>query len=251
MNRVFIVGNLTGDIYYDRHLIKGQERSYLRLILMTSRPRMVQGMRIVLWDQKADLYYPYLRKGSEIAVVGQLQSRIYREKLIHEIETENILLLRNIDWTAGERSRQKYNLSSPNGNTSSVFVVGDVAEDIYFDYFKRSPEKGGGEYAFLRLILNSDEYLTGLRVVLRGTLAELAFPYLQPGSKVAIDGHIQTRDRENGQRVTEITAEHIAFLENIDWESGERARQARAVRQLAPVEEVVVSPEELRREQQV
>jgi single-stranded DNA-binding protein len=178
MNRVFLVGNITGDIYYDRHLIKGQERSYLRLILMTSRPRLLQGMRIVLWDQKADLYCSYLQKGSEIAVVGQLQSRIFRGKLVHEVEAENLILLRNIDWENGEQARLKYNWTAPATNANSVFVVGEVLEDIYFDWFRRSTEKGGGEYAFLGFMLNSDEYLKGLRVTVHGTLAELAFPYL-------------------------------------------------------------------------
>ena len=60
MNRVFIVGNITSDIYFDRFLIKEEKRSFLRLILMTRKPRNVYGMRIVLWDKKAELYCPYL-----------------------------------------------------------------------------------------------------------------------------------------------------------------------------------------------
>jgi single-stranded DNA-binding protein len=66
-----------------------------------------------------------------------------------------------------------------------------------------------------------------MRVVLRGALAELAYPYLRSGSKVAVDGHLQTRERETGKRVVEMTAEHIAFLEDIDWEAGEAAQRAK------------------------
>jgi single-stranded DNA-binding protein len=65
-------------------------------------------------------------------------------------------------------------------------------------------------------------------VVVRGVLAELAFPFLQAGSKIAVDGHLQTRDRETGRKVVEVAAEHIAFLENINWAAGEAAQKSRA-----------------------
>jgi len=65
-------------------------------------------------------------------------------------------------------------------------------------------------------------------VTVRGTLAELAFPFLQNGSKIAVDGHLQTRDRETGKKVVEVTAEHIAFLENINWSAGEAAQKSRS-----------------------
>ena len=78
MNCIFLVGNLTGDIYYDRLRIKQVERPFLRLILMSSRPRFVGGMRVVLWDEKAELFFPYLQRGSEIAAVGHLQTREWR-----------------------------------------------------------------------------------------------------------------------------------------------------------------------------
>jgi single-stranded DNA-binding protein len=108
-----------------------------------------------------------------------------------------------------------------------VFVVGEVLEDIHFDWFKRSTERGGGEYAFLRLRLRSDEYLNGLRVVVRGALAELAHPYLQSGSKIAVDGHLQTHDLETGKKVVEVTVHNMTFLENINWAAGEAARLLR------------------------
>ena len=39
-----------------------------------------------------------------------------------------------------------------------------------------------------------------------------------------MDGHFQTRDRETGKRVVEVTAEHITFLEGVDWIAGSAAR---------------------------
>ena len=88
MNRVFVVGNITGDIYFDRFLIKNEKRTFLRLILMAERPRPLRGMRgwrLVLWDQKAELYFPYLRKGSELAVIGQIESRQHKGKWIRNL----------------------------------------------------------------------------------------------------------------------------------------------------------------------
>ncbi len=145
MNRVFVVGNITSDIYFDRFLMKGENRSYLRLILMAERPRSVGGMRIVIWDKKTELYFPYLKKGSELAVIGQFESRKYKEQWIHEVVSENLLLLRNIDWERGESIRQQYNLPSPNGTSNDVFVVGEVLEGMRLEWFKPCVGNGGGK----------------------------------------------------------------------------------------------------------
>jgi len=75
-------------------------------------------------------------------------------------------------------------------------------------------------------MLTNESYINGLRITVRGTLAQLTYPYLKAGSRIAVDGHLQTRDRETGNKVVEVTAEHIAFLENIDWLAGEAAREA-------------------------
>lgn len=216
MNRIFLVGNITGDIYFDRLLIKGVERPFLRVILMASRPHFIGGLRIVLWDEKAEQFYPYLQRGSEIGVLGALQTRQFKGKTIHEVEASNLVLMRNLNPAAGE-------VPARAAGENHVFLVGTLAEDLYYDFFENSQ---GGRYPFLRLLLTNDQYLDGLRVVLRGSLAELSYPYLRPGSKVAVDGHLQTRDRESGRRVVEVTAEHIAFLDNIDWQAGEAARLA-------------------------
>jgi single-stranded DNA-binding protein len=225
MNLIFVVGNITSDIYFDHLLISGKQRPFLRLVLMSSRPRPLRGMRIVLWDEKAELFFPYLQTGSEIAVIGPLQTRQFKDKLVHEIEAINLILLRKIQWEAGEQERTKRGLPQPTVSANNVFVVGTISEDIYFDRFNR--KNGGGSYAFLRLMLSNDQYLEGLRVSVLGTLAELAYPYLQNGSKIAVDGHLQTRDRETGKKVVEVVAEHIAFLENINWAGGEAAQKPR------------------------
>lgn len=218
MNRLFLVGNITSDIHFD--VLGG--RPFLRLILMSSRPRVLQGLRIVLWDERAKEFYPCLRKGSEIGVLGYLTTRQYKGKIIIEVEAAHLILLRNINWEAGGVNISKQSLSSV---ANSYFAVGAVGEDIQFDWRQRSSNSNckdikSERYAFLRLLISSGNYLNHLRVVTYGSLAEVAYPYLQPGSIIAVDGHLQTKDEMNGQKVVEVTAEHMAFLQNINWAAG-------------------------------
>lgn len=224
MNRVFLVGNITSDIYYDHLLIRERNRPFLRLILMSHRPKIVKGLRVNLWDEKAELYYPYLQCGSRIAVVGNLLSRDFKGSVIHEIEALNLILLRNIKWEFGEQERIRRQLPRPSASANNVFVIGTVGEDINLDWYKRTDEVGN--YALLRFKLSNEQYLDGLRINVIGSLAELVHPYLKKDAKVAVDGHFQTRDRQSGQ-VVEVTAEHITFLEGIDWASGMSAQHAR------------------------
>jgi single-stranded DNA-binding protein len=234
MNRVFLVGNITGDIYFDHLLIKGKRRPFLRLILMSHRPRLVKGLRINLWDEKAELYFPYLQRGSRIAVVGNILSRDFKGSVIHEVEALNLILLRNINWEYGEQERARHQFPQPSASANNVFVIGKISEDIYFDWLKHG--SGDGSFAFLRLILSNEQYLDGLRVNVLGSLAELVFPYLKKDSKIAIDGHFQTRDQETGKRVVEVTAEHITFLEGVDWSSGAAAQEAHISEPIKEVE---------------
>jgi single-stranded DNA-binding protein len=224
MNRIFLVGNITGDIYFDTLLIKGARRPFLRLILMSNRPRLVKGLRINLWDDQAELYFPYLKRGSGIAVVGTLLSREFKGSLIHEVEALDLALLRNINWEYGEQERAHRKFPRPSASANDVFLIGRVGEDIYFDWFKRAD--GEGTFAFLRLMVSNDQYLDGLRVNVLGSLAELVYPYIKKDSRLAIDGHFQTRSLETGKRSVEVTAEHITFLEGVNWPAGAAAQEA-------------------------
>ena len=227
MNRIFLVGNITGDIYFDHLLIKETTRPFLRLILMANRPRLVKGLRINLWDEKAELYFPYLQRGSRIAVVGNILSRDFKGSVIHEVEALNLILMRNINWEYGEQERARHQFPKPSASANNVFVIGTVGEDIYFDWFKKT--NTDGSFAFLRLMLSNEQYLDGLRVNVLGSLAELVYPYLKKDCKIAIDGHFQTRDQETGKKVVEVTAEHITFLEGVDWASGAAAQEAHSL----------------------
>ncbi len=59
-------------------------------------------------------------------------------------------------------------------------------------------------------------------IVVWGRLAELCAEHLQTGSKVYIEGHIQTRkwqDKDSNQRITtEVVAENIIFLDSRNCE---------------------------------
>lgn len=228
VNRVFIVGNITSNIYLDHFLIRGQKRSFLRLILMASRPRRLVGVRVILWDEKAELYFPYLKKGSELAILGQLESRQYKEHWIQEVVADHLLLLRNIDWENGEAVRKDIRLPDPGGSLNDTFLIGEVLQGFQLERLTRRQESGGGDFALLRLKLNCTERLAGLRTVVRGSLAELVYPYLQIGSKIAVDGFLQSRDLETGKQAFELVVRNMLFIDRINWSAGQAAEEARA-----------------------
>jgi single-stranded DNA-binding protein len=224
MNRVFIVGNITGNIHFNTVNRDGRSRPFLRILLMSSRPRIVKGLRIIMWDEMADMYFPYLAKGSELGVIGHIVTRDYEEKIITEVEAKHLILLRNINWNGVGEARGRAALIKPRAN--NVFVVGTVGDDIHFEWRTKVGQEDH-QYAYMRLLLDNPgevETVKDLRVVTIGNLAQLAYPYLRPGSVIAVDGHIQTRDRSTSQKVVEIIAEHMVFLENIDWEAGASAQ---------------------------
>jgi single-stranded DNA-binding protein len=225
MNRIFIVGNITGNIHFNTVNRDGRERPFLRILLMSSRPRIVKGLRVIMWDDMATMYFPYLTKGSELGVIGHLVTRDYEDKIIIEVEAKHLILLRNINWNGTDEANGRAALLKPRAN--SVFVVGTVGEDIHFEWRTKGGEENH-QYAYMRILLNNagaEETVKDLRVVTIGNLAQLAFPYLRSGSVIAVDGHIQTRDRSSSQKVVEIIAEHMVFLENIDWEAGTAAQK--------------------------
>lgn len=219
MNRVILLGNLSSDIYYDRLRIAGKERYLLRLLLYTDRPLRLRGLRVVLWDDLARLYFPYLNKGSEVAVVGGLTNRRFRGQVVTEVEAEHLVLLRNIDWEHGETMRQAHGLSLPEVNGNRIFLVGTVQRPQLRWVARRSD---GQEYALLQMgLIQASNPPLYLKTWVRGALAELAAPYLRDGSLVAADGHLQS-DRQ-GQ--AELNVHHLTFLANVDWERGTEAAQ--------------------------
>lgn len=104
MKRVFLVGNTTGDIYFDD--LNG--RPFLKLILMSDRHGVTQGLRIMLNNDHDKAFCHNLKKGSEVGVIGHLVARPYKGRMVIEIEAAQVFLFRNSDWDAGnpETNRQ-------------------------------------------------------------------------------------------------------------------------------------------------
>ena len=84
MNKVFLIGNLTRDpetsetssgIYVCRFAI-AVNRSYTG----ADGTRETDFFNITVWRQLAENCGKYLKKGSKVAVVGQLQNRSYEDK---------------------------------------------------------------------------------------------------------------------------------------------------------------------------
>lgn len=80
-----------------------------------------------------------------------------------------------------------------------VSVKGDITSDIYYDVL----EVGDKQTPFLRLYMMIDGSreaypVKGLRICLYGLLAELTYAHVQKGSRLFVEGHVQTRSRRNG-----------------------------------------------------
>ncbi|MBN1953908.1 MAG: single-stranded DNA-binding protein [Anaerolineae bacterium] len=88
---------------------------------------------------------------------------------------------------------------------------------------------GQSQLPFLRLYVAVDNGQDGpayVRVVAYGEIALLTHPYLQTGSKVMVQARYRQRKRhDNGETVHEFVAQHIVFIDKIDWERGDAARR--------------------------
>ncbi len=110
--------------------------------------------------------------------------------------------------------------------SNHVSVKGDITGDIYYDVL----EIDGKEMPYLRLYMmingSREAYpVKGLRICMYGLLAELTYAHVQKGSRIFVQGHLQTRLRRNNDLVVEIVAEEVDFLRNIDYERGNRAAE--------------------------
>ena len=77
-NRVAVLGDITGDIYYDVLQISNQPVPFLRVYMMineTREAKEVRGLRIVFYGVLAELAEAHLQTGSRILVQGHIQLR--------------------------------------------------------------------------------------------------------------------------------------------------------------------------------
>jgi len=107
--------------------------------------------------------------------------------------------------------------------SNHVSVKGDITGDIYYDIL----DIGDKQTSYLRLYMmingsREAQPVKGLRICMYGLLAELTYAHVHKGSRIFVEGHVQTRTRRNGDMTVEIVAEDVDFLRNIDFERGSR-----------------------------
>jgi len=106
-NRVAVLGDITGDIYYDVLQISNQSVPFLRVYMMineTREAREVKGLRIVYYGVLAELAEAHLRTGSRILVQGHIQLRKGKNNVIvSEVVAEHVIYIRNFDQEKGNQ----------------------------------------------------------------------------------------------------------------------------------------------------
>jgi single-stranded DNA-binding protein len=106
-NRVAVLGDITGDIYYDVLQISNQPVPFLRVYMMineTREAKEVRGLRIVFYGVLAELAEAHLQTGSRILVQGHIQLRKGKNNVIvSEVVAEHVIYIRNFDQEKGTR----------------------------------------------------------------------------------------------------------------------------------------------------
>lgn len=96
---------------------------------------------------------------------------------------------------------------------------------------------GTSQTPFLRLYVAVDDErdpTSYLRVVAYGDVALVTYPYLRVGSKILVHARYRQRQRtDKPETVHEFVADHIVFIDKIDWERGEVVRAQRMAHQEA------------------
>ena len=110
--------------------------------------------------------------------------------------------------------------------TNRVIIQGDITSDIYYDLFNIN----GRQVPFLRLYMMVNETpdakeVNGLRVVFYGSKAEEAEAFVQKGTRILVEGHIQMRRAPNGNLTFEVVAEDAEYLRNATNERGQKRKE--------------------------
>jgi single-stranded DNA-binding protein len=100
--------------------------------------------------------------------------------------------------------------------------IGNVTHPPHFQHV------GESQLPFLRLYLAVDgekDHTSFVRIVAYGDVALLTYPYLQTGSKIMVQARYRQRKRyDKDEKVHEFVADHIVFIDKINWEQGDAAR---------------------------
>lgn len=108
-NHTWNIGDINGDIYFDKHTNKeGLEVPFIRLLMIcngTAQAKPIYGLRIVAYGALAEMAYGFLKKGSRIGVEGHIQQRDRGNNLppVFEIVADHIGFIRHIDYERGSQ----------------------------------------------------------------------------------------------------------------------------------------------------
>lgn len=115
---------------------------------------------------------------------------------------------------------------------NSVTVRGNLVSDPYFGFV----EGAGRSVPLMRFTLAVDRHpprpggTDYIQVCSYGEQAAADLAFLRQGSLVLVDGWVRTREGTDSNNKpmmrTEVVAEEITFLHNIDWERGKAALAA-------------------------
>jgi single-stranded DNA-binding protein len=104
-NSVALIGDITGDIYYDVLEINNKPVPFLRVYMILNDYRDakdVKGLRIVFYGVLAELAEAHLMMGSRILVQGHLQIRKNKKDgIVVEVVTEHVIYIRKFDQDRG------------------------------------------------------------------------------------------------------------------------------------------------------
>jgi single-stranded DNA-binding protein len=133
-NSVAVIGDITGDIYYDILQINNKPVPFLRVYMVinaSGESREVKGLRIVFYGAKAELAEAYLQIGSRILVQGHLQLRKDRRNVVVvEVVSEHIYYIRNFDGGRGSQRLKELKLSGKLDQDEEVLEIPDLVEEL-------------------------------------------------------------------------------------------------------------------------
>jgi single-stranded DNA-binding protein len=122
---------------------------------------------------------------------------------------------------------------------NAVYVIGDITSDIYYGMFTQKGKRVPYLRVFLMINRSKDaEAVKGLRIAFYGLLAERLVGYLQKGTRLFVEGHIQIRIPPSGLTTSEIVGEYAVPLRNANEERGrQRLEELIAQGKIRPDEE--------------
>jgi single-stranded DNA-binding protein len=104
MNKIFITGDVTGDIHFDTIRKDGKVVAFLRMMAVVQSSSMespIPPIRFVAYGRVAEIIEGFVLRGTRLFVEGRLQVRRHKAQVVHEIVCEKAQAIRYADWDRG------------------------------------------------------------------------------------------------------------------------------------------------------